>query len=352
MLDLPAVAAFLALVLSSSLAVGALMLAARLWVERDLPEARAGLGVLGPMDTQSFTDLLARAWTHKGHRVQNRADSADGPRLRVHSEGLVWLVDCRHRRDEQVESEHVRSLMHAVDSEAVAGGILVSAGHCSDSLKRSTRGERLRVVDGAGLWALVEPALAPELRRRAGIRISLLRTLRIGLPLLSGLALGVLALLLAWQLLVDSPQPSARARAAPAASVPPPTPEPAQPPELLAPPSPPDAITAERAAPFSPRGASSESDSGAAFGQVADGDPARDQLIADLESLSDVREAWWSSDGQVQLSVQSAIGPGSQSAEQICSTLETAGLGAGVEVRYQVIGNHGFEASKGVVGCR
>ncbi len=352
MLDLPAVAAYLALVLSSSLAIGALMLAARLWVDRDLPEARAGMGVLGPLDARAFANLLARAWAHKGHRVQSQADSTGGPRLRVHSEGLVWLVDCRHRRDEQVESEHVRSLMRAVDREAVAGGILVSAGHCNDSLKRSTRGERLRVVDGAGLWQLVEPALSPKLRRRAGIRISLLRTMRIGLPLLTGLALGVLAWLLAWQLLAESPQPWARSRAAPAASLAPAMPEPAQPPDSLAPPSPPDAITAGRAAPASPHGASTESEPGTAFGQGADGDPARDQLIADLESLGEVREVWWSSDGQVQMSVQSAIGPGSQAAEQICSALGAAGLGAGVEVRYQVIGNHGFEASKGVVGCR
>jgi hypothetical protein len=353
MLDLPATAAFLALILSSSLAIGALMLAARLWVDKDLPEARMGLDVLGPLDAHAFAELLARAWTGKGHQVQARADSSGGPRLRVLSEGHEWLVDCRHRRDEPVESEHVRALMHAVDSAAVAGGILVSAGYCSDSLKRSTRGERLRVVDGAGLWQLLEPALSPKLRRRAGIRIRLLRCLRVGLPMLAGLALSVLALMLAWQLLAEPADRLAQPPAARAAALAAPTPElTPQPERKAAALAQPDAITAERATPAARRGSPMDTGSGATFGHGAGGTEAHDQLIADLEALSEVREAWWSADGQVQMSVQSAIGPGSQSAEQICSALGAAGLGAGVEVRYQVIGNHGFEASTGVVGCR
>jgi hypothetical protein len=353
MLELPALPAYFALVLSSSLAIGALIFAARMWAEKDLPEARAGLRTLGTLDAPAFTELVARAWAAKGHLVRGCPDAAHSPGLRVLSDGHEWLIDCRHRRDEQVEPEHLRSLMHAVDGAAVAGGILVSAGYCSDSLKRSTRGERLRVVDGAGLWQLLEPALSPKLRRRAGIRISLLRGLRVGLPLLAGLALGVLALMLAWHLLAESPDPMVRPPAARAAALTPPAPEHTRQPERkAATPTEPDAITAERAAPASQRGSPIETSPGTTFGHGAGGTEARDRLIADLEALSEVREAWWSADSQVQMSVQSAISQGTESAEQICNALGSAGLGTAIEVRYQIIGNHGFEASTGMVGCR
>lgn len=341
MLEIPALGAYLALVLSSSLAIGALIFAARMWTEKDLPEARAGLRALGALDAPAFTELVARAWATKGHLVRARTDG-----LRVLSGGHEWLIDCRHRRDEQVESEHLRSLMHAVDGAAVAGGILVSAGYCSDSLKRSTRGERLRVIDGAGLWQLLEPALSKVARQRARWRVGALRVLRVGMPLAGGLALAALALVLVWHILAGDAPPEPKQTAATSAAATDTVPTARQrgtnPPQA-------DAITPERTKPNPEVGKfASEPEGGTPIGA---GSGTGDQLLIDLQAISEVRDAYWSSDSQVQLSVRSAIANDSETAQQVCSALGALGFGSETEVRYSVIGNHGFEGSGGVVGC-
>jgi hypothetical protein len=344
MFELPALAAYFALVLSASLALGALILASQLWVSRSQPESRMGLGLLGQMDAPDFTRLVAQAWAGRGHRVTPPPAAAVASRLQLESEGQRWLVDCRHRRDEHIQSEHIQALMRAVTRESAAGGILVSAGYCDDGLKRSARGPHLRLIEGAGLWGLLEPALAPGERRRARWRIAGLRALRIGVPLLLGLALIGVAAAMAWSLLSESPTTSRRSTAATVSSAA--APASASPPAA---PSKPQPATSRTQPPTASIGADNLPTPNHA-GALDESGP--EQLLADLNAIAGVGEARWVAQDTLELSLSSASGDDSGMQSAVCAAMaDHPGAATTTISTVSASANHGFELLRRTLTC-
>lgn len=344
MFELPALAAYFALVLSASLALGALILASQMWVSRSQPESRLGLGLLGQMDASDFTRLVAQAWADRGHRVTPPQAAAVASRLQLESEGQRWLVDCRHRRDEHLQSEHIQTLMRAVARESAAGGILVSAGYCDDGLKRSARGPQLRLIEGAGLWDLLEPALAPAERRRARWRIAGLRALRIGVPLMLGLALIGVAAAMAWSLLSESPTALRRSTAETVSSAA--APVSARPPAAQDKPQ-----SATRPAPSSTPSAGAD-DPPTPHHAGARDESGPEQLLADLSAIDGVAEARWAAQDTLELSLSSAPGKDSGMQSAVCAAMADFPGAAKTSIHtVTASANHGFELLRHTLTC-
>lgn len=332
---------FVTIVVAAAAAIGALQLAVQMWIDRRPSEARAGLARLDLDHAQNLIDRVATAWRQRGHTVEYNPAPNAAVTLRLRRDGERWLVHCQADPSQAVEQALAKNLLRIVAAESASGAIIVSRGAIADDVRRSARGQPLRLIDATGLWQLLADSLQGADQRRALRRIGLLHGVRVALPALIGLVLGVYSVmaLLAFfggdQATAPAPKPNAAPNAA------------------LSPPATPIAAT-QSPVPTPPSTVATTPD-GSAAARAGKSEEAlraiRDALTAELAGIDQVTAVHWPAQDQIVLTAAAALNP--SLAEDACAALARYPEYADARLRLSTAGaNQGFETLPPAITCR
>jgi HJR/Mrr/RecB family endonuclease len=114
------------------------------------------------MNWRDFEDLVAAYLEERGFHVDHTGrDSADGGvDIVARKNGTLWLVQCKHYRDDWVGVRPARELLGLVQHRKANGGILVSCGAFDRAATEFVKSSReIRLVGGEKLKSLVEQAV-------------------------------------------------------------------------------------------------------------------------------------------------------------------------------------------------
>jgi restriction system protein len=114
------------------------------------------------MSWHEFEDLVAANYQARGYAVEPLG--GDGPDggvdLVVRKDNLMWLVQCKHWRDQWVGERPLRELLGVVTAKGAAGGVLVACGVFDEkALAFAKVSTRLELIGGEQLRELVADAV-------------------------------------------------------------------------------------------------------------------------------------------------------------------------------------------------
>lgn len=337
---------FVILVLAAVTAIGAFQLAVQMWIDRRPSEARAGLARLDLHHPQNLIDRVAAAWRRRGHQVESNPGADATVTLRLRREGERWLVHCQSDPNQAVELALAKDLLRRVAAESASGAIIVTRGAIADDVRRSARGQPLRLIDATGLWQLLADSLEGADQRRALRRIGALHSVRVALPALIGLGLAVYSVLgLVHFFGGDAAEPMAPETSAATAAA-------AGPPSASM--APPPVSTPPTAGASTPDGSASAM-SAAAAARAGKSDEAlrdrRDALTAELGGIDQVTAVQWIAQDQIVLTAAGALNP--NLADDACAALARYPEYADARLRLSTAGaNQGFETLPPAMVCR
>jgi len=139
-----------------------LTLLAALWPGR-APHARARRPVAS-LSAQELQDRLVEAFRVQGFGVHVRSIESDGADLLVVRNGERMLVQCRHWRRRQVDTEQLRALCGLIGREKAGGAVLLTRGRLSVEAIRFARDVPIVVMDEEELEELL--GAKPDALRR------------------------------------------------------------------------------------------------------------------------------------------------------------------------------------------
>lgn len=191
MLNLP----FLLTTVVVTLAVGAALTA---WVRmrrRRQLETREGIRSLAGMRWREFSRFIIEALQAQGFeaaRGDAATQSAQESDLVLTRNSETWLLSVKQGANYRITSQMVDELARAVNFRNAEGGILATLGTIAPGAGAAH--PQLELLDGAKLWAVVEPLLPPSLhqdiaaRAQSGVRRETVYAF--GVALIAGLLLG------------------------------------------------------------------------------------------------------------------------------------------------------------------
>jgi restriction system protein len=114
------------------------------------------------MSWREFEDLVAATYIARGYAVEPLGgDGPDGGVDLIARKGnIMWLVQCKHYRDQWVGERPLRELLGVVTAREAAGGVLVACGVFDEKALAFAKGNaRLELIGGEQLRDLVADAV-------------------------------------------------------------------------------------------------------------------------------------------------------------------------------------------------
>jgi restriction system protein len=110
------------------------------------------------MSWREFEDLVAANYAARGYAVEPLGGEGPdgGVDLIVRKDNLMWLVQCKHYRDQWVGERPLRELLGVVTARGAAGGVLVACGVFDEHALAFAKGNtKLELIGGEQLRELV-----------------------------------------------------------------------------------------------------------------------------------------------------------------------------------------------------
>jgi hypothetical protein len=133
---------------------------------------------LARVEPIAFVELLADYYLREGYRVERagaeaREQGLEGAvDLRLHRGNEHIVVQCKHWRACQVPHDDVLTLLGIASSEGATGAILVITGEFTAAALRAARNERIRLIDGRMIRALLDPIAVLQAAHASDARAS------------------------------------------------------------------------------------------------------------------------------------------------------------------------------------
>ncbi len=146
--------------LLAAVAVSAAVVSAQFLKWRRADNAKAGSSIEGirALSWRRFEELVQEAFRREGYRVEPTALGADGGvDLVLRRDGQTIFVQCKAWRSKQVGVERLRELFGVVAAEGADLGTVVTSGSFTKAARDFADGERLRLIDGPELAAMLAP---------------------------------------------------------------------------------------------------------------------------------------------------------------------------------------------------
>lgn len=194
-------------------AVAAAAWAGYLWrVRRHRETTREGLKILSAMRWRELSNLIVDALGASGFEredAESRAARGAQGDVVLSREGRPWLLQFRQGLANTIGRDAVEDFVRQIRVQQAGGGLLITLGRI-DSAAREVAAN-VELVDGDGLWKLVEPRLPASVLTEvdARARAAALRGSAIALAVST-----VAGLALAWVLVRELPAPEAEPVAA------------------------------------------------------------------------------------------------------------------------------------------
>ncbi len=159
--------------LGPALAVAAIGAATLWWGVRDLLRRRAErLAGLEGLATLKWRDVSAHLISVLGQRgfrevVLERLPADSGFDALLEREGQRHLLACKHGRAYRLGEQTVRAFHNAIGLQGAQGGFIATLGTIEPEAAALAPKLGIELIDGAGLWRELQPALPPELRAAA-----------------------------------------------------------------------------------------------------------------------------------------------------------------------------------------
>jgi len=138
-----------------------------LWlVRRRQAETAAGLKLLSAMRWREFSRLVIGALRVRGFEdeaVEDAAERGQQSDLHLKREGRTWLLTCKQGSNYRVTPAVVAEMTDAIRFHGAAGGLIATTGTVEASVRKAANGN-IELIDGATLWPIVQPQLAPGVR--------------------------------------------------------------------------------------------------------------------------------------------------------------------------------------------
>lgn len=118
---------------------------------------------LARVEPIAFVELVGDYYLREGYRVEragaeSREQGLDGNvDLRLHRGSEHIVVQCKHWRACQMPPEDVHDLLGIASDEGATGAILVTTGEFTAAAMRAGRNERIQLIDGRMIRALLDP---------------------------------------------------------------------------------------------------------------------------------------------------------------------------------------------------
>jgi len=133
--------------------------------------AAAGEGPIEEIGWNEFEQLVIEGFLRRGYHT------AGGPRAAVSGGDLLlrrdretYLVYCKAWRSKKIGLSAVKALHDAMRARGANGGFLLSFGRAGRDASRFAGGEKIQLLDGPALKALIEPVR--QARRPAPVAVT------------------------------------------------------------------------------------------------------------------------------------------------------------------------------------
>jgi restriction system protein len=131
------------------------------------PRAKAvetGDGPIEQIGWNEFERLVVDGFLRRGyHTAGGTRAAATGGDLLLRRERETYLVHCKAWRSQKVGLSAVKALHQAMQARGAEGGFLLSFGRIGRDAARYAGGEKIQLLDGPALKALIEPARQAQL---------------------------------------------------------------------------------------------------------------------------------------------------------------------------------------------
>jgi restriction system protein len=128
--------------------------------------ANAGAGPIEEIGWNEFEQLVIEGFVLRGYHAPAGAQSAStGGDLLLRRDRETYLVYCKAWRSKKVGLSAVKAMHEAMRARGANGGFLLTFGRVGRDATRYAGGEKMQMIDGPALKALIEPVR--ETRRAA-----------------------------------------------------------------------------------------------------------------------------------------------------------------------------------------
>ena len=120
--------------------------------------AQPGEGPIEEIGWNEFEQLVIEGFLRRGyHAVGGTRAAVTGGDLLLRRDRETYLVHCKAWRSKKVGLSTVKALHQAMQARGANGGFLLSFGRVGRDAARYAGGEKMQMLDGPGLKALIEP---------------------------------------------------------------------------------------------------------------------------------------------------------------------------------------------------
>lgn len=172
-------ASSLLLALGIAVAVGGAATAWLWLMHRPKAECANGLQLLSAMRWRELSRLIVEGLRERGFEPEAAEDAAERGQdsvLHLRREGRTWLLACKQGIQYRITPTIVGDMNDAMRFHGAVGGVVATPGTVDPQARRLAAG-RMELIDGAALWPMVRPQLAPGVQeevvtaaRRAAVR--------------------------------------------------------------------------------------------------------------------------------------------------------------------------------------
>jgi hypothetical protein len=141
-------------------------------VLRQRAERLAGIEGLAALKWRDVSAHLVSVLGQRGFREVplERLPADSGFDALLEREGQRHLLACKHGRAYRLGEQTVRALHNAIGMQSAQGGFIATLGTIDPEAAALAPKLGIELIDGAGLWRELQPALPPELRSSARAR--------------------------------------------------------------------------------------------------------------------------------------------------------------------------------------
>ncbi|GAB2517053.1 restriction endonuclease [Lysobacter humi (ex Lee et al. 2017)] len=176
-------------------AIAAAVWAGYLWrIRRPHEVTREGLKILSAMRWRELSNLIVDALGASGFEresAESRAARGAQGDVVLHREGRPWLLQFRQGLANTIGRDAVEDFVRQIRVHQAGGGLLITLGRVEPSAREVVA--NIELVDGDGLWKLVEPRLPAsvlsEVEARAQARTLRGSAVALAVSTIAGLAL-------------------------------------------------------------------------------------------------------------------------------------------------------------------
>lgn len=122
------------------------------------PSNAAGEGPIDEIGWNEFEQLVIEGFLRRGYHTAGSTRAAvTGGDLLLRRDRETYLVHCKAWRSKKVGLSAVKALHQAMQARGANGGFLLTFGRVGRDAARYAGGEKMQMLDGPALKALIEP---------------------------------------------------------------------------------------------------------------------------------------------------------------------------------------------------